>query len=325
MTQSGHRVGPTCGSLPRCFGRGAGCSPHRQARVRLLSSRFPALQILPVFAVTAALWEHHRRACNLRKFQLHVRSFVGGFGRRTAPNNLNLSVGDRRLISEAHPRKPFEEVRGSELHLDFKSAHRVTLKAIPHPGPVYRSRHYCRYQKWSKGQGRSTRCHYRPEPNECSSALDSPWRRDRFGTEGWPRGPSRETQEVGSSYAPSLNHRIDRERATAEWMQRGRFAAARRQFVIFCYDRWRTSGKALEATRWAASLKARRPCWRDCHCTPQSSRVQDYPVERIEPPRRRSGYRKSTHWTPIRSAVALPGSAAKADMQTALTNVCCWG
>jgi hypothetical protein len=50
-------------------------------------------------------------------------------------------------------------------------------------------------------------------------------------------------------YAPSLNHRIDWERDTAEWMQRGRFAAARRQFVIFCYERWQTLGNALEATK----------------------------------------------------------------------------
>jgi hypothetical protein len=164
----------------------------------------------------------------------------------------------------------------------------VTLKAIPDPGPVHRSRHYCRYRKWSKGQGRLTRCHYRPEPNECSSALDSPWRRDRFGTEGSPRGPSRETQEVGSSVRSIVEppHRLERD--TAEWMQRGRFAAARRQFVIFCYERWRTSGNALEPTK-GGEPKASRPCWRDRHCPPRSNRVQDYPVERSEPPRRRSG------------------------------------
>src|SRR6476661_2533207 len=119
MTQSGHRVGPTCEQFTSVFWLWSRLQPSPSSAGSApicLDFRPP---ILPVLAVTAALWEYHRRACNLRKFQLHVRSFVGGFGRRTAPNNLNLSVGDRRLISEAHPRDPFEEVRGSELHLDF--------------------------------------------------------------------------------------------------------------------------------------------------------------------------------------------------------------
>jgi len=72
-----------------------------------------------VSAVIAALRVHHR-ACKLRKFQLHVRRFMGGFGRWTAPNNLNVAVGDSRLIGEANPRESLQEVPGSELHLKFQ-------------------------------------------------------------------------------------------------------------------------------------------------------------------------------------------------------------
>src|SRR6476619_6052373 len=82
---------------------------------------------------------------------------------------------------------------------------RARLEAIPDPGWACRNRHYCRYQTWSKDRGHSARCHYRPEPNECSSALDNRLRRDRSGTGGSRRGLSRRREEVGSSYSPSLN------------------------------------------------------------------------------------------------------------------------
>jgi hypothetical protein len=126
---------------------------------------------------------------------------------------------------------------------DFKSAHRATPEAIPDPGRVCRNRHCCRYQKWSKGQGRSARPHYCPAPNECSSALDSQLQRGRSGTERSQRVPNRRREEVGSSYSPSLNNRIDWERETGEWKHRGRFVAEPRQFVTSCFDPRQTSGK----------------------------------------------------------------------------------
>jgi hypothetical protein len=143
---------------------------------------------------------------------------MGGFGRWTALNNLNVAVGDSRLIGEAHPRESLQEVPGSELHLNFKGAHRATLEAIPDPGPVCRNRHYCRYQKW-KGQGRFARSPCRPAPREWWSALDSQLRRDCSGTEGSSRGRSKRREEVGSSYSPWLNNRIDWECATGVRLQ----------------------------------------------------------------------------------------------------------
>ena len=110
----------------------------------------------------------------------------------------------------------------------------------PDPERVCRNRHCCRGQKW-KGRERFARSRCRPVPHEWWSAPDSQLRKDRSGTDGSRRGPSRRKGEVGPSCSPSLNNRIDCEHATRRRVQRGGFTAAPRQFVIFCFDPWQTS------------------------------------------------------------------------------------
>jgi len=58
-------------------------------------------------------------ALRLRKIPPQVRGFVGGFGRRTAPDSFTPAVSDCCRIDEAHPRQPLQEVRRSQLGLDF--------------------------------------------------------------------------------------------------------------------------------------------------------------------------------------------------------------
>jgi len=116
-------------------------------------------------------------------------------------------------LAKPIPASLYKRFRGVSFILNFKSAHRATLEAIPDPGPVCRNRHCCRYQKW-KGRGRFARSPCRPAPREWWSALDSQLRRDGSGTEGSRRGRSRPREEVGSSYSPWLNNRIDWECAT---------------------------------------------------------------------------------------------------------------
>ena len=60
--------------------------------------------------------------------------FVGRFRRGTSSYDFKLAVTDRRCIDEVHPDESLNEVRGSELHLNFKNAHRDCFVDERHRG-----------------------------------------------------------------------------------------------------------------------------------------------------------------------------------------------